>query len=386
MELLIGPQERFDKVLRSGWNKSPTKALYHDYADMISIARNTHQNGQNDPFVDLERLHWEIVLALEKKGRTDSDRAIIWFSQISRMTREMGKAKSFEIADLGPNRLPEAAIVTPTRNLFNGYHYSKEQFLQFKDRTNNPPDQFGTQIFVKDGDNGTSLVGNSLGIFFLRLTMKAMELNLREGKKVGQFKHARALKISCFDNNQNFTLFFDDEKDRPHTYLKNLWKPKKHGEKKNKNTWLSTNWPNLPYYREGSFDHIDFDKWDKLVTGEVVMAEEEEHLVCLWDNCQNAVYQEALVNHGFWSEAKAFYLDQGIISNTFMNFVVNIRQLWQKNRINYVLGVGSTNWQSNAKNLDQYIDVKQGWSKITHESTDDEKKKMMKKLFGDQVA
>jgi hypothetical protein len=384
MELLIGQQDRVHKNPKSGWNKSPTKALYHDYADMISCAMNSHEDGQNDQFVNLAMLHTAIVLGLEKRGRSVSDSAIIWFSQIGRMTRGMGKAKSFGITDTGRSTSPEVAIVAPTSNLYNGYHYSTEVMSRLHGRVKNPREQFGRQIFVKSEDRGTPDECNGLGIFCLRLTMIELELHLRKGNKTNEFKNPPCLRIPCFENGRNFTVFFDDDKEKPNTYLSNIWKANRNGKRKEESTWLSENWPKLPYYRPGSFQHIDPVKWDALVGGEVG-SELEDPLVCIWDECEQALYQETMIQGGHWSKAKAIYLDQGIVSKSFMNYVVGIRLLWQKTRFNFVLGMGNTNWKRLAPKLDQYLEMKEGWKEITIESTYHEKKRMMLFLFGEPV-
>jgi hypothetical protein len=386
MELLIGPPERLQNSKKSGWNKSPTKALYHDYADMINSARNSHDDGQNDSFVDLRMLHCAIILALQEKKRSDSDTAIIWHSQIGRMTRDMGKAKLFDIIDLGPSRLAEDVVVARPRNLYSGFHYSKEQLVKLQNCNKGYRDQFGSQILVNSANNGTKLDGNGLGIFFMRLTMKAMETHLLEGNPVETFKHSMALKIQCFDGGRNFTVFFDEGTDRPTTYIKNFWTAKKHGSRRTMDTWFSKNWTKLPYYREGSFDHIDADKWDKLVGGEVVVGQEEDPLVCLYDTCEDAELQDFYIQECRWMQAKKLYLADGIVSNKFMTFVVEIRKLWQKTRIDYVLDVGTTYWESHAEKLDQYVEMKGRRAGINRDSTYVEKMAMMRGLFGNQVA
>ena len=85
-------------------------------------------------------------------------------------------------------------------------------------------------------------------------------------------------------------------------------------------------------------------------------------------------------------QAKKLYLADGIVSNKFMTFVVEIRKLWQNTRIDYVLDVGTTYWESHAEKLEQYVEMKGRRSGINRDSTYVEKMAMMRGLFGNQVA
>ena len=148
---------------------------------------------------------------------------------------------------------------------------------------------------------------------------------------------------------------------------------------------MSANWSKLPYYRAASFQHIDSAKWDRLVGGDLGLESEDNHLVSLWDECPQAVSQEGFIQDQDWYKAKQIYLDHGIVSETFMNFVVELRLLWQKTKFNFLFNLGDSPWQGLAQKLDQYMEWRNGWDEITDQSNYLEKLKMMECLFGNQL-
>jgi len=108
---------------------------------------------------------------------------------------------------------------------------------------------------------------------------------------------------------------------------------------------------------------VDRGKWDGMINSNSSVNEGE--IVPLWNTCEKAELQDlALAQMGVgWPNAVIMFIENGIVSRTFIKTLLMIRHLWQETKLKFLLQEGERSLQVLADLLYPYILKKgKGWT------------------------
>lgn len=369
--LIIGNEDQESSSPTSGWRKSPTKAFYHDVIDLIERARNSRTNGQDDTHVCVDYFHKCFILALKKRGEPHiiGDKPIVWATTKARMIRHLGVARTFEIADLvvGPLQIEvQHQLMDSTPDTCGRFRFTTEQVTQMTTKSKNKKDDFLQRTLSPKASY------NYMPILFFRIEMRSLVKFLQKEirNKISHFKEG-IQKTYVLEEKLTATgstlkaLFANDT--AAFLWFQNTAKMLK--KKTSTDTWLYCNLAKIGEEKgvinmNGTMSMVDQGTWDTMVNTNASTHQGE--IVPLWNTCETATQQdEALLKPADtgWLEAVNFFVDDGIVSQKFIEKLLQIRYLWQETKLKFLLDEGDRDLGVLARLLYPYILKKAaGWT------------------------